>query len=58
MQVIKPKKRAATSPKLDEEGFNMFKDEDNPICKEETDNPKFRPVGGEALFKKMVQNSR
>ena len=57
VQVVKPKQRAATSPKQDDEGFNMFKDSDNPAYKEEADNPNFRPVGGETLFKK-IQNSK
>ena len=58
VQVVKPKKRAATSPKLDNEDFNMFRDSENPAYREQTENPSFRPVGGETLFKKMIQNSK
>jgi hypothetical protein len=58
MQVMKPKGTYNGSPKMATEPVNIFKDESNPAYRESTENRNLRPVGGDMLFKKMIQSGK
>jgi hypothetical protein len=55
---MKPKGTYNGSPKMATEPVNIFKDESNPAYRESTENRNLRPVGGDMLFKKMIQSGK